>query len=129
MKQSRDDLVKYRLARAYESIDEAKLLANSGHWNTVANRLYYAAFYADPALMVKNEILVTTHSGVKSNFHMYFIKNSLIDKSIGQLYNNLFNKRQEGDYQDFQFFDKETIHPLIEKTFSLVETIDRLFLS
>jgi len=39
MKQSRDDLVKYRLARAYESIDEAKLLANSGHWETI-DRLF-----------------------------------------------------------------------------------------
>lgn len=129
MKQSRDDLVKYRIARAYESIDEAKILANSGHWNTVTNRLYYAAFYAVSALLVENEILATTHSGVKSNFHMHFIKNKLIDKGIGQLYNNLFNKRQEGDYQDFQFFDEETIQPLIEKTFSLVETIDRLILS
>lgn len=129
MKQSRDDLVKYRIARAYESIDEAKLLANSGHWNTVANRLYYAAFYTVSALLVKNEILATTHSGVKSNFHMHFIKNNLIDKSLGQLYSNLFNKRQEGDYQDFQFFDENTILPLIDKTFSLVETIDRLFLS
>lgn len=126
MMQSKDDLLKYRLSRAYESIDEAEILAQSGHWNTVANRLYYAAFYAVSALLIKNEILATTHSGVKSNFHKHFIKTNLVEKSIGQLYSNLFSKRQEGDYQDFQFFEEDTIRPLIEKTFFLIGTIDKL---
>jgi uncharacterized protein (UPF0332 family) len=126
MNQSRDDLVKYRLSRAYESIEEAKVLAESVHWNTVANRLYYAAFYAVSALLVKNEILATTHSGVKSNFHKHYIKTNMVEKRFGQLYNNLFNKRQEGDYQDFQFFEADAIQPLIGKTIDLVKAIDIL---
>lgn len=128
MKQSRDDLVKYRLSRAYESIDEANILAQSEHWNTVANRLYYAAFYAVSALLIKNEILATTHNGVKVNFHKHFIKKDIINIQSGQLYNNLFNKRQEGDYQDFHFFDEQTIYPLIEKTRNFIETINNIAL-
>jgi len=129
MTQNRTDLIQYRLSRAYESLDEAKILSQSGHWNTVANRLYYAAFYAVSALLIRNEILATTHSGVKSNFHMHFIKTNLVEKSFGQLYSNLFNKRQEGDYQDFQFFEEETILPLIDKTFVLIKTIEKHLLN
>ena len=46
MKYTLEDFIKYRLQRAHESIEEAKLLAHEGYWNTVANRLYYAVFYA-----------------------------------------------------------------------------------
>ena len=39
-------LIRYRLDRAYESIEEAKLLLQNGHYHTAVNRLYYACFYA-----------------------------------------------------------------------------------
>lgn len=110
---SKEELIKYRIDRAFESLSEAQILANSNYWNTVVNRLYYASFYAINALFVKNGIQATTHSGVKAAFHKKFIKTKIIEKDFGRLYNNLFSKRQEVDYQDFQFFEKETIEPLI----------------
>ena len=39
---SEEDLIKYRIQRAKESLIEARILSQSGHWNTVTNRLYYA---------------------------------------------------------------------------------------
>jgi uncharacterized protein len=126
MKHTREELIEYRLQRAKESFEEAKLLAQSNHWNTVANRLYYAAFYAINALFVKHEIQGATHNGIKANFHKEFIKTGLIDIDSGKLYNNLFNKRQEGDYQDFQIFVKEDIEPLIDKVQAFVFTIENM---
>ena len=126
MKHTREELIKYRLQRAKESLEEAKLLAQSDHWNTVANRLYYAAFYAINALFVKHEFQGATHNGIKANFHKEFIKTGLIDKEFGKLYNNLFNKRQEGDYQDFQFFIKEDIEPLIDRVIAFISTIESM---
>jgi uncharacterized protein (UPF0332 family) len=126
MKRTREELVNYRLWRAKDSLEEAKILAQSEHWNTVANRLYYSAFYAINALFVKKEIQGTSHSGVKSNFHKEFIKTGILDKELGRLYSNLFNKRQEGDYQDFQIFEKETIEPLIDKVSNLISEIEKL---
>ena len=41
-----DTLIHYRLERAQESLDEARLLADAGRWNTCVNRLYYSCFYA-----------------------------------------------------------------------------------
>lgn len=126
MKHSREDLIKYRLEKAKSCLDEAKLLAEAKHWNTVANRLYYAAFYGINALFVKHQITGATHSGVKTNFHKEFIKTGILNIEFGRLYNNLFNKRQESDYQDFIDFDKDTIEPLIHKTSEFILHLEKL---
>ena len=51
MSYSRKELANYRISRAFESIEEADLLAKNEHWNTTANRLYYACFYAASAFL------------------------------------------------------------------------------
>lgn len=58
-------LVKYRLTRARESVDEALLLAEDSHWNTCANRLYYACFYAVNALLASRGLAASKHTGVR----------------------------------------------------------------
>lgn len=126
MKHNKNDLIDYRFNRAKESLEEAKVLAQLNHWNTVANRLYYSAFYSINSLFIKYNLNATTHNGVKSQFHNEFIKNGLISKDFGKLYNDLFNKRQEGDYEDFQVFDKDTIEPIIAQVEEFLLTIEKL---
>lgn len=46
MKDSSDDVVHYRLQRARETLEDARILARAGRWNPCVNRLYYACFYA-----------------------------------------------------------------------------------
>jgi uncharacterized protein (UPF0332 family) len=48
-------LVRYRMERAIEALDEAKVMFDSGHINTYVNRLYYACFYAVSALLLSHE--------------------------------------------------------------------------
>lgn len=121
---SEEDLIKYRIQRAKESLIEARILSQSGHWNTVTNRLYYAAFYAVTALLVKFKLSGSSHSGTKTVFNQEFIKSGKLDREHGKLYNNLFNKRHEGDYQDFQVFDEKTISPLMAKVEDFIITIE-----
>jgi uncharacterized protein len=123
---SNEDLIMYRLERARESLDEAIILSETNHWNTVANRLYYASFYAVTALLVKFELSSASHSGTKTLFNREFIKTGKLDKKYGKLYNNLFNKRQEGDYEDFQSFDAETIRPLISLVKRFFNEVEKL---
>lgn len=49
-------LVNYRLERARESIEEAKILMERGHINTFINRLYYACFYKE--FIIKIEMIL-----------------------------------------------------------------------
>lgn len=64
--QSRTDLVKYRVERADETMMEARLLATEGYYNAAFNHIYYACFYASLALLVKNGLTTSTHTGVKT---------------------------------------------------------------
>ena len=124
MKRSKKDLINYRIHRAWESLEEAQILTQTGHWNTVANRLYYSAFYRVNALFSLHDLTATSHSGVKSEFHKLFIKQEVFDKSLGKLYSELFDKRQEGDYQDFYSFEKNDIEPLIKLTEEFLKTVE-----
>ena len=47
--QSRTDLVKYRMERADETLQEARLLAKEGYYNAAFNRLYYASMLRWPS--------------------------------------------------------------------------------
>ena len=95
------DLVKYRVSRAEESLEEAKMLAGANHWNTCVNRLYYTCFYAVSALLIKHGFASTKHSGIRSLFNQNFVKTGIISKDLAKNYNFLFERRQEGDYEDF----------------------------
>lgn len=53
---SKTDLIKYRLHRAKETFEDAKILGERHRWNSAVNRLYYAAFYAVSALLLKSDL-------------------------------------------------------------------------
>jgi uncharacterized protein (UPF0332 family) len=52
MKPEMTTLIQYRVARALESIEEAKLLLENGHLHSSVNRLYYACFYVVSGLLI-----------------------------------------------------------------------------
>ena len=129
MKESKKDLIKYRIERSKDTYDDAIILAEKGKWNSTINRLYYSAYYAVMALLLNADLKPTTHNGAKSNFTQYFIKTSIISKEYGKLYSQLFTWRQKGDYDDFFDFDKEKVEPYIESVKQLINTIDNLIKS
>ncbi len=119
-------LISYRLKRADETLEEARLMQDIAHWNTCANRLYYAAFYAVSALLIKDGHRASKHSGIKALFNQHYVKPRTITKKKGRLYNRLFNLRQEGDYIDFVFLEAELVKPLVEETGEFISTIQSL---
>lgn len=126
MSRTKDDLINYRIERAYKTIDTAKTVAESGDWNAVANRLYYACFYAVLALLAKNDMDTYTHKGVKIMLSHHFIKSGLVDTVWGKLYQKLFDNRNEADYEDFIDFDEEKIGMFVDDAEQFVAIISSL---
>ena len=58
-----ETLIHYRLDRAQESLDDARLLAEAERWNACVNRLYYSCFYAVSALLVRDGLSSSRHMG------------------------------------------------------------------
>lgn len=119
-------LVQYRLERARESLDEAALLAADGHWNTCANRLYYSCFYAVSALLARRGLAASKHTGVRALLGQHFVKTGEVSREHGAFYNDLFESRQESDYQDFYRANAETVSPWISQTADFIREIQRL---
>jgi uncharacterized protein (UPF0332 family) len=119
-----EGLISDRIEKAKVTLEAAKLLASKNHWNSAVNRLYYSAFYAVLALLAKVNTKTSTHSGAKSEFYRLFIKSGKLDRKFGELYTDLFNKRQEGDYEDFLNFTIEDIDPLIPLVEEFIKRIE-----
>ena len=125
-KSLKTEYIDYRLNQAKETLDAAKSLVKDKHWNSVINRLYYSCFYAISALLYKNDINARSHSGIKHQFGLHFVKTGLIDKSVAEIFIDLFDYRQSGDYADFVDFDKEKTLPLIPRVETLLVKIEEL---
>lgn len=122
--EERYEYVKYRIESAYQTYEAAKVLAESGYWNSAVNRLYYSVFYAVKALLVLNEIPSKTHSNTKSQFSQHFVKTGIFDKEYGRLFSELLDWRQKGDYDNIFDYDKSSVEPLfgpIEEMIKLIE--------
>jgi len=120
------DLVLYRMTRANETLEDARILANTGRWNACVNRHYYACFYAVSALLVRHGLSSSKHTGVRSLFNQRYVKTGEIPKDLARTYNDLFERRQEGDYIDFVRFQESQVLPWIAEAEQLVEYVRRL---
>lgn len=122
---SEKELIKYRLERARETLEDAEILAGHHKWNSSINRLYYACFYAVTALLLKNGFKAFTHNGVKSIFSENFIKTGIIRKELGQTYSKLFTWRQKGDYDDLFDFTEDKVMPYFAPAKELISVIEQ----
>jgi uncharacterized protein (UPF0332 family) len=120
-----NEVINLRLRKSDETFEDARWLVAKKHWTSVINRLYYAAFYAISALLLKNSIYSKTHSGLKTKFNE-FIKEKNIKYVEAKIYNELFDYRHDADYNDFIVFTKEEVEILIERTEKLISEIKKL---
>lgn len=126
MKEEIRSLVNYRLERARESIEEAKILMERGHINTFINRLYYACFYAVSALLLTKGLSSAKHSGVRSLFHQNFVKTGIVNIESGQFFDKLFDNRQKADYADLLRFNIDEVRYWYDETKEFVVKIEKI---
>ncbi len=109
----KDEVIKYRIERANESLRESDNLFSNQFLFATTNRLYYACYYAVTALLIKNDIQVKSHAGVRQMFGQYFIVTGKIAKEHGKFYSDLFDYRQDNDYRDLITPEKELVTELL----------------
>lgn len=122
----RDALVSYRIQKANDTLKEAEGISSLGYWNAVANRLYYACYYATSALLIKNSFQAQTHRGVITLLGMHFIKTGKISENSGKLFSRLFELRQTGDYDDLFDLTEEDVQPLLKPAKEYIKEISNL---
>lgn len=129
MMESPGDLVLYRLQRARQTLEDARLLANASRWNPCVNRLYYACFYAISALLLQDGLSSSKHTGVRSLFNRHYVRTGKVPKELAQIYNDLLERRHEGDYMDFVDFEEAQVLPWIARAERFIDHIASLIAS
>ena len=65
------DLIQYRIDRALETLEDARILQKSKRWKACVNRLYYACYYAVSALLLQKGLFSSKHTGIRSMFNLW----------------------------------------------------------
>ena len=119
-------IIKYRIQKAWNSIQEADDNARLGYWTLAASRLYYAAYYMASALLVDKGFIARSHSGVTHIIGSEFVKKDFLSKEDGRLISRLFNMRQSGDYDDLFDWTEEEVQPFFNKTKDFLARMEKL---
>ena len=70
--------------------------------------------------------MTQTHSGLKSQFNLHFVKTGLISIEFGKLFSDLMDWRQKGDYGDMYDFNKESVEPLLVPVKEFIQNLKEI---
>ncbi|GAV25198.1 hypothetical protein ciss_11310 [Carboxydothermus islandicus] len=100
-------LSKYRLQKAKEDLEAAKLNFENKLFKASINRSYYAIFHGIRAVNAIKQFDSKKHSGVISYFNQNFIHTGIFDKNVYKLITSAYKIREKSDYDDFYIATKE----------------------
>lgn len=86
------------------------------------------AFILFQLFLLKNNIDAKTHTGIKNQFNLQFIKQGIISTIHGRLYSDLFDSRQKGDYGDLYDFEEDAVKSLMDPVKEFVSEIEKIIL-
>lgn len=126
MSNRKEDIIKYRVERSRETVEEAQIAINEGHYFLAANRIYYAIFYIVNALAIKDGFKTSKHYQLLGWFNKNYVKTGMVDNKFGKIYRSAFETRMESDYDDFVQFTAEEVNTNFAEMKSFVAEIKRL---
>ena len=105
----KEKIIKYRINRANETIDEVQLLIDNNKNILAVSRIYYGCYYVLSALALKYSFDTSSHGKLIGWFNKEFIKSGKIDKKYGQFIHKAFDERSTSDYADFVEYTKNEV--------------------
>jgi len=121
----RNELIKYRLEEAGETIEDVQLLIDNDRLRAAVNRIYYGMFYSLLALGLAYEYETSKHQQLLGWFNKNFIHEGLIDIKFGKIINKASNRRTKGDYESYVEFDKDIILEMFVEMKEFIVEIER----
>ena len=111
---------KYRLDKAKETLETAKMIFKEGKdFSSANNRAYYAIFYAIRAVLAIKEIDFKRHKDVLAYFNKEYVNKQIFPKIIGRKISQAQRIREDSDYDD-------EYEPSFEKTEQQIKTAEEL---
>ena len=122
----KEDIVTHRISKSFESLDDALFLLQNQRYLSVANRLYYAAFYIVSAYFAQENILVRSHKGMSVTVKSELVQKKLLAEADLKLYSQLMKAREDADYGDFLVISEDEAKTLYSETKAFIQKIESL---
>ena len=124
MPHSEKDLSDYRLERAKEDIQTAKINIDNGLYKGAVNRSYYAIFHAIRAVNVLDGFDASKHSSVIAHFNQYHVHTGDFEKGTYKIIDSAYRIREKCDYSDFFIVSKEDAVDQYEKALEFIASVE-----
>ena len=88
------------IARAKRYLRTAHLLVEDGDYASSVSRSYYAMFYVARALLREKNSSPKTHSGLRNQFGLHFVKEGPLSERFAQMLNDAEELRTLAEYAE-----------------------------
>lgn len=88
------------IARAERYLKTAEMLIDDGDYASSVSRSYYAMFYVARALLRQIGREPQTHSGLRNQFGLHFVKEGSLSERIAGMLNDAEEMRTLADYSE-----------------------------
>ena len=120
------EVIAYWWRMADEALRSAGREEEAGAFVFAVNRMYYAAFYAVSAVLLRRGFHFRKHSGLRAGFHREIVKPGIAEREWGRLFDQLFDSRQEGDHLALVEFEPEFVRAQLARTTQLLARLREL---
>lgn len=101
------NLANYKLNRAAEELETARLLMDNEKWKAANNRAYYSIYYAITAVLSLESVAFRKHKDTLAYFNKNYVHTGKFERSLGRKIAKAEKIRHASDYDDFYIASKE----------------------
>lgn len=115
----------YRLERAKEEYETAKLLYRENKLLAANNRAYYSIFYAIRVVLAMEKVDFKRHKDVLAYFNQNYVKTEIFPRQMGRKIIMASKVREDSDYDEKYTPSSEITFLQIETAKELIELVEK----
>lgn len=123
MQHDQKNLSVYRMERAKEDLDTARLNVMNGKYKAAINRSYYAIFHAIRAVNIIDGFDASKHSSVIAHFNQYYVHTGDFKRDTYKIIDSAYRIREKCDYSDFFVVSKSDAEEQLDKAAQFLKEV------
>lgn len=117
------DLANYKIERALEELDTARLLFVNDRWKAANNRAYYSIYYAVTAVLCLEPVAFRRHKDTLAYFNKNYVHTEKFARGLGRRIAKAEKIRHASDYDEFYITSREETEEQIQTAEELIEAV------
>ena len=127
MNEQAQNLSKYRLQRAFEDLEAARINLAHNLLRTSLNRSYYAMLHSVRALLALEKVDFKTHKGVINYFSKNYIRTGKLPENYGRIIAIAEERRINSDYDEHFEVDAESVKKQLAEAEEMTKAVQAYF--